>query len=254
METLPNPKSYVELFHLLFMEQLSLKLDKRLYALKGGCNLRFFFNSIRYSEDIDIDAHTIAPHTLTKTVNKILSSVPFTQILRTRSLSISNISLPKQTQTTQRWKIQLNIPLLPLPINTKIEFSRRESISSISTEAISRELIMTYKLRSILISHYPVTIALQQKIKALILRNETQARDIFDIYHLIQTNEINIEKIFTQNELLTALSNIKIIGFPEFKSQVVSYLEFDYQAQYNNEEAWHAMTEHVSKYIRKYLS
>jgi predicted nucleotidyltransferase component of viral defense system len=28
--------------------------DKTLYALKGGCNLRFFFDSVRYSEDIDL--------------------------------------------------------------------------------------------------------------------------------------------------------------------------------------------------------
>jgi len=30
---------YVELFHLLFLDQLGRKLDKRFYALKGGCNL-----------------------------------------------------------------------------------------------------------------------------------------------------------------------------------------------------------------------
>ena len=38
---------YIERFHLLFLAQLGQKLDKRFYALKGGCNLRFFFKSIR---------------------------------------------------------------------------------------------------------------------------------------------------------------------------------------------------------------
>ena len=33
--------------------------DKSLIALKGGCNLRFYFASIRYSEDIDFDVVVI---------------------------------------------------------------------------------------------------------------------------------------------------------------------------------------------------
>jgi len=32
-------RQYVELFHLLFIGQLVRKLDKRFYALKGGCNI-----------------------------------------------------------------------------------------------------------------------------------------------------------------------------------------------------------------------
>jgi hypothetical protein len=50
MNKLTN-KQHVELFHLLFIEQLSQKLDKRLYAVKGGCNLRFFLGSIRFKWD-----------------------------------------------------------------------------------------------------------------------------------------------------------------------------------------------------------
>jgi hypothetical protein len=34
------PRQYVELFHLLFLTQIGRKLDKRFYALKGGCNMR----------------------------------------------------------------------------------------------------------------------------------------------------------------------------------------------------------------------
>ena len=46
---------YVELFHLLFLDFLGRKLDKRYCVLKGGCTLRFFMKSFRYSEDMDID-------------------------------------------------------------------------------------------------------------------------------------------------------------------------------------------------------
>jgi len=45
----------VELFHLVFLRALVAKgEDKALFCLKGGCNLRFYFESIRYSEDIDL--------------------------------------------------------------------------------------------------------------------------------------------------------------------------------------------------------
>lgn len=45
----------IELFHLAFLEMLSKRLDLSRYVLKGGANLRYFFGSVRYSEDIDID-------------------------------------------------------------------------------------------------------------------------------------------------------------------------------------------------------
>ena len=46
-----TPASQVELFHLLFLRQFNQQISGKLYAIKGGCNLRFFFDSIRYSEN-----------------------------------------------------------------------------------------------------------------------------------------------------------------------------------------------------------
>ena len=50
-----SPKATVELIHLVLLDLLGRKVDKKQYALKGGCNLRFFFKSIRYSDDMDLD-------------------------------------------------------------------------------------------------------------------------------------------------------------------------------------------------------
>jgi len=49
------PRQAVEIFHMLFLHAFGTRVDKSLYALKGGGNLRFFHKSIRYSEDIDLD-------------------------------------------------------------------------------------------------------------------------------------------------------------------------------------------------------
>src|SRR5260370_30959317 len=117
-------KQAIELFHLLFLQQLGTRVDKGLYALKGGCNLRFFFRSIRYSDDLDLDVHTIAKETLRKNVNQIFKFAGLIRILRPQHLELSFLSEPKQTETTQRWKIHLRTGTgIELP--TKIELSRR---------------------------------------------------------------------------------------------------------------------------------
>lgn len=54
----------IELFHLLFIKSFLTTQDKSLIVLKGGCNLRFFLGSNRYSEDIDFDVMTIARENL----------------------------------------------------------------------------------------------------------------------------------------------------------------------------------------------
>ena len=43
----------VESFHLQFARLLCAGPDKDCFAIKGGCNLRFFFESVRYSEEIE---------------------------------------------------------------------------------------------------------------------------------------------------------------------------------------------------------
>ena len=49
-----SDRQAVELFHLLFLRQLASGADRARIALKGGCNLRFYFGSVRYSEDLDL--------------------------------------------------------------------------------------------------------------------------------------------------------------------------------------------------------
>jgi hypothetical protein len=54
----------IEIFHLLFLRSFSARVDKALFSLKDGCNLRFYHRSIRYSEDMDLDIRTMAQGTL----------------------------------------------------------------------------------------------------------------------------------------------------------------------------------------------
>ena len=58
-----------EVFHFHFLERLLKLSDPGLYILKGGVNLRFFFKSPRYSEDMDIDVLAGSVQTLRKNVS-----------------------------------------------------------------------------------------------------------------------------------------------------------------------------------------
>lgn len=246
--------TYIELFHLLFLDQFGRKIDKSHYALKGGCNLRFFLKSIRYSQDMVLDIHTVRKETLSNTVSRILESTPFSLILRSKNMELAHVSAPKQTQTTQRWKIQLNVKDHPMPINTKIEFSRRTAADISLFEQIDPLVINFYKLTPIYASHYSMQQALGQKIWALILRTETQARDVFDIVHLLDMG-IKIGKIppEMQSRLREGEENALSIPYHAFKSQVISYLPLEYHNQYDDPAFWDKMVLQVCHSLNEAL-
>lgn len=232
-------KQAVELFHLLFLQQLGTRLDKKLYALKGGCNLRFFFHSIRYSEDLDLDVQIVAKETLRKNVNQILEFRGFTQILRSHRLAISFVSEPKQTATTQRWKIHLRLEDDGSELPTKIEFSRRGFRAGTAFELIDPEIIRLHRLRPILATHYTLETAFTQKVEALIHRTETQARDVFDLNLLLEAGAQGGElPVTVKSKLTQACENAIGIGFDDFQGQVVAYLAPEYQDYYGTTAAW----------------
>src|SRR5260221_5480236 len=124
-----SARQCAEMFHLVFLRALVARgEDKGLFALKGGCNLRFFFQSVRYSEDIDIDVVVVAKDTLKRKVDRLLSAPLVASPLRSQGIEIVETSAPKQTETTQRWKVGLRAPGMAVPLRTKIEFSRRDAV------------------------------------------------------------------------------------------------------------------------------
>jgi len=232
----------VEQFHLLFLEQLGKIIDKQLTILKGGCNLRFFLKSIRYSEDIDIDVRKISKETLQKNVRKVLSSPGLKMALKERNLEILEYSEPKQTETVQRWKIALKSTQTVMPVNTKVEFSRRDTQKPTAFELIDSMLTRNYGLVPVFFNHYTGEAALCQKIEALAGRTETQARDVFDIYHLIHIG-IESQKILRELKVdfLKAKENAMSLSFADFKSQVLSYLPIESQTEYGGAGIWDQM-------------
>jgi len=97
-------RQVVEVFHLSVLRLLMVGADQARFALKGGCNLRFFFKSVRYSEDMDLDAaQSIETHVLKDKMNRLLASATLGNALRASGIQLGAVSAPKQTDTTQRW-------------------------------------------------------------------------------------------------------------------------------------------------------
>jgi predicted nucleotidyltransferase component of viral defense system len=236
----------IEIFHLLFLRSFGARVDKTLFSLKGGCNLRFYHRSIRYSEDMDLDIKTMAPGTLRSNVDAVLEADAFRHSLQAQSIAIEKASAPKQTQAVQRWKISLRVTQQEEPIPTKIEFSRRALDPGIVIEPVSAELIRQYRIYQVIVQHYDATNAFAQKIGALALRTETQARDIFDLDLLVNAGPTPTQLNKSQRDLIPkAIDNALSVSYDDFTGQVVAYLEPQAQRDYNNREAWNSLQERV---------
>src|SRR5262245_29506010 len=127
------------MFHLHFLRVLSGRDARGACVVKGGCNLRFFFGSARYSEDIDLDVTGTAPGTLRNVVDGVLSSQALARLLAPAAIRVASVTRPKQTDTTQRWRVRLTHESSELP--TKIEFSRREAEGDAQLEKLSTEVL-----------------------------------------------------------------------------------------------------------------
>jgi predicted nucleotidyltransferase component of viral defense system len=232
-----HPIACIEQFHLLFLDHLGRKLDRRHYVLKGGCNLRFYLRSIRYSEDMDLDVQTIPVNDLRDRVEQILAGKSLAQILQVRGLTIASHSAPKQTETTQRWKLTLVSKEVGLPLHTKIEFSRRGIDEPTAFGPVDGLLMRDYQITPFLASHYPPEAAFRQKVNALIHRAQTQARDVFDLDHLLRSG-VSTRGMIPPRQWRTAQANALSVSYDVFKAQVFAFLAPDYRAQYEDPQIW----------------
>ena len=241
-----NQRQTIEIFHLLFLRAFGARVDKALFSLKGGCNLRFFLKSIRYSEDMDLDIRTMSVNTLGSNVRHVLEALSFAQVLRAQGIEIARTSQPKQTETTQRWKLTLRLTESGAEVPTKIEFSRRGLDGEKATESVDDGIIRTYRLYPVIVQHYSVHAAFAQKISALALREQVQSRDVFDLKVLLDAGAVEQplhEPAITN--LAAAINNACEVDYDAFAGQVLAFLEPEYQEHYGNRKVWTKLQEQV---------
>jgi predicted nucleotidyltransferase component of viral defense system len=241
-------RQIIEIFQLVFLRALIAKGDdKALIALKGGCNLRFYFGSVRYSEDIDFDVVVMARDTLKNKVERLLRSPLVAAPLKTKGIEVSETSATKQTDTTQRWKVGLSAKSSSVPLRTKIEFSRRSAIDGEAFASVDPEVLRPYGLPPFLATHYTTRAAIVQKIQALAGRTEPQTRDVFDLNLLLaRSDAAHLALTEAQKrQLPSAIEHAMGMSFDDYRSKVVAYLDPSHVALHEDASAWRTMQDAV---------
>jgi len=216
----------VEAFHLVFLRASEAKLDRSRYVVKGGVNLRAWFGSQRYSEDMDLDVLNGEVFDWRDRVDAMLRAPAFVKLLQSQGLSISRASKPKQTETTQRWKFGLRQAGSEVELHTKIELSRRGSQDEFVLEPVLSEVVRPCGIPAPAANHYTASSAIWQKIAALAGRRETQARDVWDLDHVFRTIRSEIGPLPSRlvAPLAVAVDRVLDMPFEIFRGQVVPYL------------------------------
>jgi hypothetical protein len=221
-------------------------------------NLRLYYGSVRYSEDMDFDANSRIAGRLRRPVPTLIRSHAFQMPLRELGLrGVEMDSAPKKaTDTTLRFKMGLDLGggvLEP----TKVEFSFRadvppepatagEPVSSVVAQYVPSGTDWTSVLR------YPYPSAIWQKLRALATRREVQARDVFDLHHLMQPRfgavPVDLLRQSLSDEILDdALTRTYDVDPNQFAEKVLRYLPLGNRDRLLSE--WDEMRQQVAEHI-----
>jgi hypothetical protein len=99
-----------------------------------------------------------------------------------------------------------------------------------------------YALAPFATTHYTRTAAIVQKTQALADRREPQARDVFDLNHLLARPGPDADlSAVGKARVPVAIERAMSISFDEYASRVVAYLDPDQREIFGSRDAWSAM-------------
>jgi predicted nucleotidyltransferase component of viral defense system len=238
-----DPLQTREVFHLAFLRALARSVPVSTWVVKGGCNLRFYFGSIRYSEDMDLDVSGLPVHTLREKVITVLNSSGLTDTLRIYGIDRvqpPEVTRAKQTETVQRFKIHL-FTTGGEDLFTKVEFSRRGFDSPVLTESVSPPVLAAYRMPPLIAPHYGAAAAVRQKVHALVTRRQPEARDVFDLYTLSSRLGVTNREVtggLSRRAIPQARERIYAIGYEQYRDTVISFLGPEDRAAYDSSQFW----------------
>lgn len=238
----------IERFHLTFLRVLSVALRPSQFVLKGGANLRYYFGSPRYSNDIDLDSRVAEGWRLEEIVDGVLKGQALSTMLATAGLALAEFSKPKQTETTRRWKVELSGGLTPL-VRTKIEFSNRGRDERLVAEQVPLARVAPYGVEPPIVQRYTLAPMIEQKVAALALRGETKARDVFDLDLLFRQRgtERSPAPVLTDHADAASARALEL-RYASFATQVLPFLEPPIAMLYPKSQ-WEAMQLFVGERI-----
>lgn len=230
-----NERDAREAFHTLLLLRLRSRVPLTKWRVKGGVNLRLFFKSVRYSEDMDLDAEPRARLALRDTIQDFFRDIKLRRRLAELGIRdvLSNERPAKDTETTLRFKLRLEIGGgVQLPTKVEVSFRGRARDDGVLEENADRKIVGQYLAGGelpLVLPHYDRTAAIRQKISALAGRAEVQARDVFDLAMLCESGQdfdiAMIAKNLDDAVLEAARNRAFELGNPAYVSQVLEFLD-----------------------------
>lgn len=218
-------------------------------AVKGGVNLRLFFGSVRYSEDMDLDGTSQAADAIRASIIGMFEDRAFTrhlQMFGIRELDPGE-GPNKDTETTFRYKFGVVVAgAIRYPTKVEVSFRGRHEADRLVSEAVQPEILRAYGMDGLEVRHYVREAAVRQKLDALGGRREAQARDVFDLHVLVSDSAPDtlvhfLAKHLAHSRLKEAHARALAITYAEYQGQVFEFLSDDARAQYGTENVWDDM-------------
>ena len=186
-----SPVAARELVHLLILQELVGLKEGSSAIAKGGVNLRLFFGSVRYSEDMDLDGTAEASAAIRNCLKGIFEDREFARRLQRcgiRGLDPGE-GPNKDTETTFRYKFGVIVGgAVRYPTKVEVSFRERHTADRTILEAPDAGVLRAYGLDALEIRHYVREAAVRQKIEALGGRRVAQARVVFDLHSLVPSD------------------------------------------------------------------
>ena len=254
-----------EAFHVLVLRRLKDKVRPGSFALKGGVNLRLFFGSPRYSEDMDLDGDGVNGFTLRQMLSEIVGSSWLDA--RLRALGLQGVEYSgrpaKNTDTTFRMKVMV-LNSGGIRLHTKIEVSMRgrPAGDQVAEDVADGAIVRAYAVEDagpLAVPHYPTNPAARQKLAALAGRETPEARDVFDLGVLAREDLANIDAPYLRRWLSTdslklARERVWAFDYPVFLDQVAEFLGESDRACFGTRDAWETRQLFVSEMIDAILA
>ncbi len=252
-----------EAVHVLLLRELNHVVGGSATTLKGGVNLRLFWGSERYSEDMDLDGD---PEFSAAIRTRIRSTIEEGQLVRDlRLLGLRGIDPGegpnKDTDTVFRYKFNV-LGGGDVRYSTKVEVSFRPKHSAdvIEQGLADRSITDRYlpQAQTLNVSHYGRLAAERQKLVALSGRAIVQARDVFDLHVLgFHTRQSDWSELAAQVEpdtLASGLDRALEISYSEFEGQVVEFLSDEARGRFGGRSAWEGIQLTVAQGIEAVVS
>lgn len=253
-----RPIEIAEGFHLAFLQALATRANPAAWALKGGGNLRFFYGSERFSEDIDLDTFDIEPWAFQERVDQTLASDLLKRTLGILGSHVDYVNPKERSETKSKWVLGLRHPTEIEPVYTQIEVSHREYPyrDFVKVEPVTPAAGTPYAaaLRRPTFGHYLPRAAIAQKIDALWGRDVRQPRDVFDLDLLFRIAPDAVSRgDVDEPGLRAAITRLFEIGYDEYRAKVLSFIEPDALPLYEPIEVWEGMQMTVTERLEGLL-